>query len=218
MEATEDDFLAAVREVTRVRGRRHVVDAILADSIAGSSQLSDHSEENDAPDAVDTDTSEDSIDDDNDSDDGTDDNSVENMPQVNDDRIMLHELIVHDHIHCPPFRDLSENFCGIPCGVCDCDNFSFALCLQENKFQFLKDCYYIINFDDQLLLAESSIDKLRQKPNNELREYFYKKLFVSLDFVVLEKGEIKRLPNCAVAKIMQMYPSETGYYMGFKEH
>ena len=218
MDATEEDFLAAVREVTRVHGRRLVVDAMLTDSIAGSSQLSDCSVENDAPDEPDSDTIEDSVDGDDYSDDGSEDDSVEMMPQVNDERIRLHDPIVHDHVHCPPFGDLLETFCGIPCGICDCDDFNFALCLQENNYQFLKDCYYTINFDDQFQLAVSSVDEPRRKPNNEMRKYLYKKLFVSLDFGVLEKGERKRLPNCAVAKIRQMYPSESGYYMGFKEH
>ena len=90
--------------------------------------------------------------------------------------------------------------------------------MQENNYQFLRDCFYAIDFDNQLQLAESSIDEPRRKPNNEMRKYFYKKVFVSLDFGVLEKGERKRLPNCAVAKIRQIYPSESGYYMGFKEH
>ena len=218
LEATEEEFLAAVRDMTRLHGRKHVVDAMLTDSFAGSSQLSDDSVENELPNDTDSDSSEDSIDEDDDSDDDSERNSVENVPQVNDERIFLHEPIVHDHIHCPPFKDLSDTFCGIPCGVCDCDDFCFALCLQENNYQFLKDCFYKINFDDQLLLAEGSMDEPRRKPNNELRKYLYKKFFVSLDFGVLEKGERKRLPNCAVAKIRQMCPSETGYYMGFKEH
>jgi hypothetical protein len=33
LEATEDEFLRAVSDVTRVHGRRHVIDAILSDPI-----------------------------------------------------------------------------------------------------------------------------------------------------------------------------------------
>lgn len=58
----------------------------------------------------------------------------------------------------------------------------------------------------------------RRKLNNELRKYFYKKVFIALDFGVLEKGERKKLPNCAVARIRQIFPSDTGYYMGFRQH
>ena len=31
------------------------------------------------------------------------------------------------------------------------------------------------------------------------------------------KGERRRLPNCAVARVRQIFPSDTGFYMGFKE-
>ena len=54
--------------------------------------------------------------------------------------------------------------------------------------------------------------------NNEMRKFWYKKIFICQDFGVLEKGERKRLPHCAVAKIRQIYPSESGLYMGFKEN
>ena len=219
LEATDDDFMAAVKEVTRIHGRNHIIDAILSDSIAESSQLSEFSVENGSPDSSDSD-SEDDFDDDqssDDSDDDTDNDSVENLAVLNNDRILLHSPIIHDHVHCPPFDDMSQTFCGIPCGICDCDDFCFALCLQENNYQFLKDCFYTIDYDDQLHLAETSIDNPRRKKNNEMRKVLYKQLFFTLDFGVLEKGERKKLPNCAVAKIRQMYPSETGYYMGFKE-
>ena len=126
----------------------------------------------------------------------------------------LHDPVVHDHCHCPPFIDMSETFIGIPCGVCDCYDFNFASCFQENNFQFFKDCYYKIDFEEQLILAKDSINIARRRPNHELRKYFYKKLFISIDFGVLEVGERNRLHNCAVPKIRQIYPSETGYYMG----
>ena len=90
------------------------------------------------------------------------------MPQVNDEGIFFHEPIVHHHINCTPFRDLSGTFRVIPCSFFDCDDFFIVLCLKENNYQFLKDCFYTINFHDQLFLAEGSIDAPYWKPNNGL--------------------------------------------------
>jgi hypothetical protein len=59
LEATEDEFLRAVSDVTRVHGRRHVIDAILSDSNPGSSQFGDYPVENYVPDADDSDSSDD---------------------------------------------------------------------------------------------------------------------------------------------------------------
>jgi hypothetical protein len=112
---------------------------------------------------------------------------------------------------------MSSTFRGIPCGVCDCDDFLIARCLQENNFQLLKDCFYPVDFDKQMSLAESSIDQPRRKPNKDLRKFLHKKVFVALDFSALEKGERRKLPNCAVAKVRQIYPSDIGSYMGFKQ-
>ena len=53
LEATEKEFLAAVREVTRVHGRNPVLNAMLT----GSSQLSLDSVENGLPDNADSDSS-----------------------------------------------------------------------------------------------------------------------------------------------------------------
>ena len=215
LEASEDEFLAAIRESIRVQGRGHLIDAILIDSVA-EIQDSDYnfSMEGNPQNSSDSENSEE-----NNSGDSSDNESeiasVDEIPQDGVDRVMLHEPVLHNHIHCPPFDDISQTFCGVQCGVCDCDDYCFAVFLQEDNFEFLKNCYYTLDFQKQLQLAEDSCDEPRRKPNNELRKYFYKKC---LDFGVLEKGERRRLPNCAVARIRQIYPSDTGFYMGFKEH
>jgi hypothetical protein len=165
-----------------------------------------------------SDSADDDSDNDSDSEDENDDNSIENGADLNLDRVQIHDLILHDHIHCPPFEDIACTFRGAQCGVCDCDDFCLASCLQENNFQFFKDSVYVVDFEEEMLLAKESVDLGRRKPNNELRKFLYKKIFVCLDFGVIEKGERKRLPNCAVAKIRQIYPSESGSYMGFKEN
>lgn len=113
---------------------------------------------------------------------------------------------------------MSSTFRGALCGTCDCEDFGLAFCLQENNFEFLVNCAYPLRFDELYLLAVEGIDNLHRRPNNEIRKYYYKKLFIALDFGALEKGERRRLPNCGVAKIRQLHPSESGYYMGFKEN
>ena len=206
--AEEDDFLEAVRSSIRAEGRSRVLDAIFSQEEVVDSQADDESDGS----SNHTQDSDDSVF----SDDTDDVNSVDdNIEKV--DYIKLHDPIVHDHVHCPPFEDMSSTFCGVPCGICDCEDFSFAMCFQENNFQFFKDCFYSIDFDEQFTLAVEGIDNLHRRPNNEMRKYYYKKIFFSIDFGVVEKGERRRLPNCAVARVRQIFPSDTGFYMGFKE-
>ena len=206
--AEEDDFLEAVRSSIRAEGRSRVLDAIFSQGEVVDSQADDESDGSSNY----TQNSDESVF----SDDTDDVNSVDdNIEKV--DYIKLHDPIVHDHVHCPPFQDMSSTFCGVPCGICDCEDFCFAMCFQENNFQFFKDCFYSIDFDEQLTLAAEGIDNLHRRPNNEMRKYYYKKIFFSIDFGVVEKGERRRLPNCAVARVRQIFPSDTGFYMGFKE-
>jgi hypothetical protein len=214
LEADEDEFLHIVRMRARTECRHRIVDALLEES--------DDVEYQDLMENVPSDNESDSADDDSDNDsdseDENDDNSIEKGADLDLDRVQIHDPILHDHIHCPPFEDIACTFRGAQCDVCDCDDFCLALCLQENNFQFFKDLVYVVDFEEEMLLAKESVDLGRRKPNNEVRKFLYKKIFVCLDFGVVEKGERKRLPNCAVAKIRQIYPSESGSYMGFKEH
>lgn len=83
--------------------------------------------------------------------------------------MQLHDRIVHDHIHCPPFPDISSTFCGALCGMCDCEDFGLAQCLQENNFEFLVNCSYPIRFDEPYVLAVEGIDNMHRRPNNEIR-------------------------------------------------
>jgi hypothetical protein len=106
LETTEDEFLRAVSDVTRVHGRRHVIDAILSDSNPGSSQFGDYPVENHVPDVDDSDSSDDDSDQNDNSDDDDDNDSVDGPPELNDDRIILHGEIMHNHHHCPPFADI----------------------------------------------------------------------------------------------------------------
>ena len=216
-EASEDDFREFVWARIRVKGRYSLIEALIHED-DDASVLEEENEIVGGADAYMSDDSDESgnevdgdydIDDDNESIDSIEDNGG---------RLRVHDQIVHDHVHCPPFPDMSSTFRGIPCGVCDCDDFCLAQCFQENDFEFLKLSEYPMNFDELFLLAVEGIDNERRRPNNEIRKYYYKKLFMALDFGALEKGERRRLPNCGVAKIRQLHPSEDGFYMGFKEN
>ena len=68
---------------------------------------------------------------------------------------------------------------------------------------------------DEALLTIDSVDRI---PANKLRKRLYIKLFHATDFGILEKNERRKLPNCAVARVRQIYPSKTGDYMGFREN
>ena len=217
LEAGEEEFLEIVRNRTRIEGRNSVINALIPED-----DEEFDSDQNILLENIHADSDSDSTDADSehyvDSDDENDDDSIAYLPELNMDRVQLHDPILHDHIHCPPFENIAFTFHGGQCGVCDCDDFCLALCLQENNFQFFKDSFYVVDLDAEMSLAKESVDIGRRKPNNEMRKFWYKKIFICLDFGVLEKGERKRLPHCAVAKIRQIYPSESGLYMGFKEN
>lgn len=99
--------------------------------------------------------------DDDDSDDSgndTDDNGVPLYDQrvLEDvlpilDREKIHDRIDHHNIHCPPFNDMSTGFSGNPHGICDCDDFCFAMCVQDNDFEYFKSANYLIDFNEVLI-------------------------------------------------------------------
>ena len=195
--AEEDDFLEAVRCSIRIEGRDRVLDAFFVEEISSPVNLEENFDN--SCDSDDSDLEEHSEGGDSCAEDVDDDvHSVDGNPDVS---VKLHDPILHDNVHCPPFYDVSNTFCGVPC---DCEDFCFASCFQEDNFQFFKDCYYSIDFDAQLTLAIEGVNNIHRRPNNEMRKYFYKNVFFSIDFGVVEKGERRRLPNCAVAKIRQI--------------
>ena len=134
LDADESDFLDAVRNFILVEGRGSVVNAMLVDRANGELEQQEVISVIGSPDDVDSQSSDDDRNDVGSSDDDNDDQSVENLPEINVYRMRLHDPVVHDHCHCPPFIDMSETFIGVPCGVCDCDDFNFASCFQENNF------------------------------------------------------------------------------------
>jgi cobalamin biosynthesis protein CobT len=128
-----------------------------------------------------------------------------------DDMLHVHEPPVFAGLHCPPYGSVEDTMHG----VCDCSDFGMDTCAREDNFQFFLEK---IDFEGEMTEATESVDFPDRLPSNKLRKRLYKKIFWVLDFGVLEKGERRRLPNCPVAKVRQLYPSLTGRYMGFKEN
>ena len=89
----------------------------------------------------------------------------------------IHAPIVHQHIHCPPLDDMSAVFQGNPHGICDCDDFCFAECLQDGDFEYFKTANFAIAFDEILLKSIESVDCVERRSNNELRKALSEKTF-----------------------------------------
>ena len=84
----------------------------------------------------------------------------------------------------------------------------------------LDDFVFFGSIDFVTLIAEA-IDTVNDEgriPNNILRKKLYRSLFLDTNFGILEKKERRKLPNCGVAKVRQIFPSTSGNYMGYKEN
>ena len=178
-EASEEEFLDEVRARIRDKGRSRIIDALINDDDEDGI-LGDQNNDTVNSAASLSDDSDDGGDDhDGGSDAEDDDDSIDSL-ENHGNKVQLHDHIIHDHIHCPPFPDMSSTFCGALCGVCDCEDFSLAQCMQENNFDFLVNCSYPIRFDELYMLAVEGVDNLHRRPNNEVRKYYYKKLLYSV--------------------------------------
>jgi hypothetical protein len=122
----------------------------------------------------------------------------------------LHDPIQHPHLHCPPFPNISNTSWG----DCDCNDHGMDTCCSLDNYEFFSS----LGLNDEFINASNTVDNADRLSNNKLRKQLYFRLFHICDFGVLEERERRRLPNCPVAYIRQIYPSETGDYMGFKEN
>ena len=128
----------------------------------------------------------------------------------NNDVIHLHAPPIFGSRHCPPLGSVEDTMHGI----CDCRDFGMNMCAKEDEFQF----FATIDYVNEIMEATNSIESPDRIASNLLRKRLYKMLFHATDYGILEKKERRKLPNCAVAKIRQIYPSLSGDYMGFKEN
>ena len=73
-----------------------------------------------------------------------------------------------------------------------------------------------IDLGQEMVVARSNfqVDDRGRKPNNLQRKRLYRLIFLEMDFGVVQCFERRKLPNCAVAKVRQIYPDDTGSYMG----
>ena len=124
--------------------------------------------------------------------------------------IHLHEPPIFVTLHCPPFISIDKTLHG----ECDCCDFGMDACGQTDEFQFFET----LKLGDEFNEALNTVDCLDRIKSNLLRKRLYRMIFHATDFGILEKKERRKLPNCFVAKIRQIYPSTTGDYMGFKEN
>lgn len=124
--------------------------------------------------------------------------------------IHLHAPPVFVSRHCPPFESIDTTLYG----NCDCSDFGMELCGQTDDFLF----FAALNFNEEYIEATDTVNSEDRITSNLLRKRLYKMLFHATDFGILEKNERRKLPNCAVARIRQIYPSITGDYMGYKEN
>ena len=128
-----------------------------------------------------------------------------------DDRVIhLHAPQIFASLHCPPFDSINNTLHG----ECDCCDFGMEVCGRTDEFAF----FSALNLVEEYNEAVVTVDSIDRIPANLLRKRLYKMLFHATDFGILERNERRKLPNCAVARIRQIYPSITGDYMGFKEN
>ena len=124
--------------------------------------------------------------------------------------IHLHEPQIFVSLHCPPFPSINNTLHG----ECDCLDFGMEVCGRTDEFDF----FAVLNLVEEYNQAVVTVDSIDRIPANLLRKRLYKMLLHATDFGIFEKNERRKLPNCAVARIRQIYPSITGDYMGFKEN
>jgi hypothetical protein len=129
--------------------------------------------------------------------------------------LLIHNPIVHDSRHCPP-AELAM-FTGLG-HACNCvDGFLFEACCLQNNYADLQG-HNDLDFTSELVYAQGAENDGMRDANNIQRKRMYSLVFHAIDWGGrLEKGERRPLPNCAVASIRSIYPSATGFYMGFKE-
>jgi hypothetical protein len=78
--------------------------------------------------------------------------------------------------------------------------------------------FHCLNYDEEHQLSLNSVMDIDRLPSNLLRKRLYKHLFHETDIGLLEKLERRKLPNCAVARVRQIYPNTEGQYKGYREN
>jgi hypothetical protein len=149
-----------------------------------------------------------------DDDDDDDDDDIADEPHVYGGGagyvglVNLHAAVVFDTAHCPPLEELPRE---PNAEECNCAGFGLHPCV----LQLWIGDNDPIDFTALHENALETVNNVVRRPNNLSRKALYRKIFANLEFADFEEGQRRKLPNCAVAKVRQMYPSATGDYMGF---
>lgn len=141
-----------------------------------------------------------------------------------DDHALLDDVDTSIRIHLPilnfpgenQFRGRAPAFENVATtlgnGQCNCENFGInTCCLREPEFGFF---YPDINIDEEMARERTE----HSNPNHLNRKRLYRIIFHKVDPGTLGQRERLELPVCAVAKVRQLFPDESGFYMGFKEN
>ena len=171
MELDEASLMRYIEAHIRINGRMDIVNIVAADSNRDFDMLRD-SDSSDKSSVA-------SVSDDDDNRDDSENESDDNEEPLNDqrvlgdmlpilDRVRIHDRIDHHNIHCPPFNDMSTVFRGNPHGICDCDDFCFVMCVQDNNFEYLQTANYVIDFNEVLMKAVENVDSEERRSNSDL--------------------------------------------------
>ena len=129
-------------------------------------------------------------------------------------QVYLHPPVDHNchEDYAPPFDTIGHTLTSQ--APCDCKTaYPFDMCLQVTHFEPFKNAYLDIPLEMQNARGRVSANTEpvpESAPNSAMRFHLYSRVFACIDFGELDKGERRKLPNCAYAAIRQMYPSDDG--------
>jgi hypothetical protein len=129
----------------------------------------------------------------------------------------LHDHVVFDTFHCPPFPDTPEGLENTMKQPCNCSSYGvlFQKCA---KLWGIGDP---IDWGEEREFALKTINNDKRQSNSTKRKDLYKSVYRAYENgVLMERGQVTqiRLANCAEAKVRQVYPSSDGFYMGYSEN
>lgn len=101
-------------------------------------------------------------------------------------------------------------------GSCDCVSRGLFECCSTNNYSFYENKGILLGCEYEKAMRSCESDD--RGTNNLQRKKLYKACFHAMDFGPMGEGERRKLPTCLEAKIRQIYPSETGLYMGYREN
>ena len=109
--------------------------------------------------------------------------------------------------HCPPLQS-GESFRA----KCDCiTTHNLSLCCAHGGFGLTGRCQEFL--DTEMQKARRMTNNGHRNPNNIQRKKCYRKVASELDY-----RNRRRLPQCAVARIWQIWTDANGQYMGYRDY